>query len=65
LDVVIAMIAKPFSLNKHSNQNTRKRYTGSIERRADASDKEIVRICEETVRTCAFIFSHGEHTCTE
>jgi hypothetical protein len=36
-----------------------------MERRADASGKEIVRNGEETVRTCGFIFTHGEHTCTE
>ncbi len=36
LKVVIVMIAKPFSLNKHSNQNTCKRNTGSMERGAYA-----------------------------
>jgi hypothetical protein len=32
-----------------------------MERRADTSAKEIVRNCEETVRSCAFILTHAEH----
>jgi hypothetical protein len=54
LKVVIAMIAKPFSLNKHSNQNTCKRNTGWMERRGG---RERQRDCEESLRSCAFMGS--------
>jgi hypothetical protein len=59
LEVDIVMIAKPFSLNTHSNQNACERNTGSMERRADSSAEQIVRDCEETVRICAFLLTHG------
>jgi hypothetical protein len=58
LEVVIGMIAKPFCLNTHSKQNACKRNTGSMERRAEASAKEIVRDCEETVTIWAFLLTH-------
>ncbi len=62
LEVDIVMVAKPFSLNTHLNQNACRRNTGSMERRAEASAKEIVRDCEETVRICAFFIDTWEHT---
>ncbi len=62
LEVDIVMVAKPFSLNTHSNQNACRRNTGSMERRAEVSAKEIVRDCEETVRICAFFIDTWEHT---
>jgi hypothetical protein len=62
LKVVIVMIAKPFSLNKHSNENTCKRNTGWMERRGG---RERQRDCEESLRSCAFILTHGEHTRTK
>jgi hypothetical protein len=36
-----------------------------VEGGADASAKEIVRNCEETVRICAFILTHGAHLPTQ
>jgi hypothetical protein len=64
LKVVIVMIAEPFSVNTHSNKNGCKRNTGSMERRADASAKEFVRYCEETVKICVFLLTRGEESCT-
>jgi hypothetical protein len=50
LKVVIVMIAKPFSLNKRSNQNTCKRNTGWMEKRGG---RERQRDCEKLWRDCA------------
>ncbi len=59
LKVVIAMIVKSFSLNTHSPQISCQWNDGSTERGADASAKEIVRTCEESMRNCRFILTRG------
>jgi hypothetical protein len=62
LKIVIAMIAKSFSLNTHSPPTLA---SGMLDQWKEgqiyASAKEIVRNCEETVRICAFILTHGAH----
>lgn len=59
MKVVVVMIAKPFSVNTHSNKNGCKRNSGSMERRVDTSAEEIVRHCEETENLCVFIDTWG------
>jgi hypothetical protein len=55
------MIAKSFSLNTHSPPTLARGMPDQWKEGADASAKEIVRNCEETVRIRAFILTHGAH----
>jgi len=62
LKVVIAMIAKPFSLNKHSKQNTCKRNTGWMERRGGRERQwDCEKLWGDCENSCVYIDTRGAH----